>query len=160
MRYLFYLSAVLILSVYYCSSSCDIINSKKHGKLILSRNEKPTLACMGNTVFQSTETGRKFCLNEKRSDLTKLTCDGCLCGEENERPAMEMEPEKNPVWQRAVERNRTARIVGGDFTGENQYPWYAAVLRLYKSKLHSWCGGSLITEKVVLSAGHCVTGDI
>jgi hypothetical protein len=92
MRHLLYLSLVLILfisfDIYHCSSSCDIIDSSKQGKLIISRSEKQNSVCIGNMIFQSKETGEKFCLNKKGRDvdLAKLACDGCLCGEENKPP--------------------------------------------------------------------------
>ena len=169
------MSLVLIIlisfTIYNCNSRCEIINSIKKGKLIISRSEKPNSICIGNMIFRSKETGEEFCLNKKRrdEDLAKLACDGCLCGEENKPTEWKWAQEKKPDWQRTVEQNKTQRIVGGEYTGENQYPWFALIFLNYtdldanlnvQSKLDQRCGGSLITEKVVLSAGHCVDGDI
>ena len=128
-------------------------SSSKYGKLIPCRQEKANYKCRGNLIFKSQQTGKKFCLkkNVKEAEQEELSCDGCTCGRENK-------PQDNmPAFE----------IVGGEFTGENQYPWYA-MLFLMISTLdinsthtggHLRCGGSLITEKVVLSAAHCVDGE-
>ena len=154
-----FLVFILLLSFtfHHCNSQCDTVNSKKDGKLILIRSEKSNSECIGNLIFQSKETDNKFCLNKKRGDakLEKLTCDGCLCGQENK-----------PTLKWAL-KEKTVRIVGGEYTGKNQYPWYALLFvmvstlsgdpkRAGGSRI---CGGSLVTEKVVLSAAHCVDGD-
>jgi trypsin len=46
------------------------------------------------------------------------------------------------------------KVVGGSNASISQYPWQAAVLR--NGSL--WCGGSLITTRIVITAGHCVVG--
>ncbi|KAJ6643052.1 Trypsin-1 [Pseudolycoriella hygida] len=60
------------------------------------------------------------------------TCDECKCGIINT---------KN-------------RIVGGQETQVNQYPWMA--LLLYSGRFY--CGASLINDRYVLTAAHCVNG--
>nr|AYV99565.1 venom polypeptide [Dolopus genitalis] len=51
------------------------------------------------------------------------------------------------------------RIVGGEHATPNQFP-YQVGLRLLKVRdldvYRSWCGGSLISDKVVLTAAHCL----
>ena len=112
---------VLSFTIYHCNSECDTVNSMKYGKLILSRSEKPNHNCIGNLIFHSEETGNKFCLNKKRRDvdLTELTCVGCICGREN----------KPPDWKWMVGQ-KTSRIVGGEYTGKNQYPWFAMIFMM------------------------------
>jgi trypsin len=46
------------------------------------------------------------------------------------------------------------KVVGGSSASTSQYPWQAALLR----NGQIWCGGSLITTRIVLTAGHCVVG--
>ena len=154
----------------------------------MSRSEKPNSICIGDMIFRSKETGEEFCLNKKRRDvdLAKLTCDGCLCGEDNKpdlrwteenkpasqwteenKPASQWTQENKPDRRWNVEPNKTQRIVGGQYTGENQYPWYAMLFLMIPTldiiSTHKGgrlrCGGSLITEKVVLSAAHCLYGE-
>jgi secreted trypsin-like serine protease len=50
------------------------------------------------------------------------------------------------------------RIVGGSQISISQYPWQAAVVYSGSGNAHNrqFCGGSLITSRIVLTAGHCV----
>ncbi|HSD24969.1 MAG TPA: serine protease [Solirubrobacterales bacterium] len=50
------------------------------------------------------------------------------------------------------------RIVGGHTADISQYPWQAAVVYSGSGNAHKrqFCGGSLITSRIVLTAGHCV----
>src|SRR5437899_62555 len=54
------------------------------------------------------------------------------------------------------------KIVGGSTASISQYPWQAAVV-ISPSKLsgnahqRQFCGGSLLTSRIVITAGHCVS---
>jgi trypsin len=58
----------------------------------------------------------------------------------------------------AVPANASAdvqpKVVGGSNASISQYPWQVAVLRSGQI----YCGGALITTRIVLTAGHCVSG--
>ena len=86
----------------------------------MSRSEKPNSICIGNMMFQSKETGEKFCLNKKRrdEDLAKLACDGCLCGEENKPTEWKWAQEKKPDWQRTDEPNKHKELWVGNILGK------------------------------------------
>lgn len=50
--------------------------------------------------------------------------------------------------------NKQNRIVGGQETEVNQYPWMA--LLTYGNRFY--CGASLINDRYVMTAAHCVSG--
>ena len=49
---------------------------------------------------------------------------------------------------------RKARIVGGQESVVNEYPWQVALYTPHFS--HPRCGGSLISDLWILSAAHCI----
>jgi len=62
-------------------------------------------------------------------------CSSCKCGQAN--------------------RSNRNRIVGGDETGKNEYPWQVLVETRENGKTYR-CGGSIISSKEILTAAHCV----
>ncbi|CAL8090032.1 unnamed protein product [Orchesella dallaii] len=48
------------------------------------------------------------------------------------------------------------RIVGGIVSKDNSWPWMVAVAYMGQSKPFWFCGGSLISDKYVLTAAHCL----
>ena len=47
----------------------------------------------------------------------------------------------------------TQKIVGGNETRINEYPWMVGMVK--KGKKEVFCGGSLISNRWILSAAHC-----
>jgi secreted trypsin-like serine protease len=58
-----------------------------------------------------------------------------------------------PVLHHKASHN-TGRIIGGNLATSGQFKYQVAVL----TDGSSFCGGSLIADNVVLTAGHCVDG--
>ena len=50
--------------------------------------------------------------------------------------------------------NRASRIIGGDIPKVREYPWMAALV--YRGGSYPFCGGSIINDRYVLTAAHCV----
>jgi len=48
------------------------------------------------------------------------------------------------------------RIFGGSTTDKNEYPWMARIISTYSNGRRYGCGGSLISNKWVVTAAHCV----
>ncbi|KAI5639631.1 trypsin domain-containing protein [Phthorimaea operculella] len=55
-------------------------------------------------------------------------------------------------------RNGVQRIVGGDLTTIDKYPFIAAMLANSGGAFFQSCGGSILNEKTILSAAHCYSG--
>ncbi|XP_068624276.1 phenoloxidase-activating enzyme-like [Battus philenor] len=52
------------------------------------------------------------------------------------------------------------RIVGGNVTAIDEYPWLVIIEYKKEDKIKLLCGGVLISGRYVLTAGHCVTGPV
>jgi secreted trypsin-like serine protease len=49
------------------------------------------------------------------------------------------------------------RIVNGEETPINKYPWMAAIMYIDEDgDLSQFCGGSIISDRYVLTAAHCI----
>ncbi|RWS28859.1 trypsin-1-like protein [Leptotrombidium deliense] len=56
-----------------------------------------------------------------------------------------------------VSNESRARIVGGDDTVKGSHPWFAGLLKvLVNDYSEAFCGGTLINDRYVLTAGHCI----
>ena len=52
--------------------------------------------------------------------------------------------------------DRTVRIVGGTEVPDSRYPWMAAIyFRVADNRFLPGCGGSLVSERWIVSAAHC-----
>jgi len=53
--------------------------------------------------------------------------------------------------------NRATRIVGGEVTEVNEYPWQIMIiLDIFPGR--PWCGGSILSSRTILTAAHCTEG--
>jgi secreted trypsin-like serine protease len=50
----------------------------------------------------------------------------------------------------------TSRIVGGEETAPNEFPWQALIKVEMTNGENVLCGGSLIADQWILTAAHCI----
>ncbi|XP_035901880.1 trypsin-1-like [Anopheles stephensi] len=77
-----------------------------------------------------------------------------LIGTSTPPPQENLTPPETCPMCKCGRTNRLTRIVGGQETQVNQYPWMAMLM--YSGTFY--CGGSLISDRHVLTAAHCVHG--
>merc|ERR1712002_893069 len=53
--------------------------------------------------------------------------------------------------------SQTDRIVGGQETEEHEYPWQVGLVS--RNGKTPWCGGTLISDRHILTAAHCTAGE-
>ncbi|CAG5030908.1 unnamed protein product [Parnassius apollo] len=59
-----------------------------------------------------------------------------------------------------IDGGNNNRIVGGNETAIDQYPWLALIEYTDGSRIKLLCGGVLISGRYVLTAAHCITGAV
>ncbi|RZC35418.1 Trypsin domain containing protein, partial [Asbolus verrucosus] len=62
-----------------------------------------------------------------------------------------------PVRNVVPFRNSAVRIINGDEATKGQFPWQAAIFVSFPGESNV-CGGAVINEEWILTAGHCVYG--
>lgn len=127
--------------------------------------ECPALLQMMNQKKPLPEYIKKF--------LRDSTCRGTghvnVCCENND-PALPKVDTKPPIRNVNVEDllpkecgvvGDQDRILGGNETGIDQYPWMALVEYISKKNMRLLsCAASLINKRYLVTAGHCVVGEV
>ncbi|KAL7026077.1 hypothetical protein ACKWTF_013778 [Chironomus riparius] len=81
----------------------------------------------------------------KKNSLDNPACSGyskvldCVCGEENDKGLI-------------ILHTSGKKIVNGSEVRPHKYPWMAVMMKSY----HHVCGGSIISDMLILTAGHCM----
>jgi len=157
----------------YKLGSCKrvIVNCPKFETKVNSKKSKNS--CRGDKLLLTQPTKKMFCSTSGPSDVSitksfkmkfisnkKFNAKGieCVvqCADAVPEPTT---PEPEPTTPESKDcmcglAQRVNRIIGGEETEVNEYPWQVAMY--YKN--YFMCGGSVISDRWVLSAAHCVTG--
>jgi len=94
--------------------------------------------------------------SDRRNNFAGFTCTATLAGTVINPPIV-----NPPVTNgRCVcgKANRNTRIVGGQTTEVNEYPWQVALVGRGSSSV--FCGGTLINDRWVLTAAHCTQSGV
>nr|AOW41608.1 trypsin [Euphausia superba] len=97
--------------------------------------------------------------SDRSRNFAGFTCTATLAGT---NPVVTSAPVTNPpvTSGRCVcgQANRATRIVGGQTTEVNEYPWQVALVS--RGSTQVFCGGSLINDRWVLTAAHCTQSGV
>jgi hypothetical protein len=61
-----------------------------------------------------------------------------------------------PPGHKNIGYNNVSLLVGGEDPGSNEFPHMTAIGRRERNSVEWFCGGSLISDKFVLTAAHCI----
>jgi len=130
---------VQLCGIEYVFSQCGSVMYKNEKYDIV--NDRPSYAsCKGEKTFRRTSDQQLFCLSRTPSDTkpAKLSCaaQACKCGKS---------------------QKSTARVVGGEILDKNLYPWLSYITTAQKDGLALTCTASIISNRAILTAAHCVT---
>ena len=71
-------------------------------------------------------------------------------------PATTTQPSSSSQCVCGIANRGKNRIVGGVETEVNEYPWQVGLVS--RSGTRPWCGGTLISDRHVMTAAHCTAG--
>ncbi|XP_018569606.1 uncharacterized protein LOC108909686 [Anoplophora glabripennis] len=64
-----------------------------------------------------------------------------------------------PVCGKKISKDTEALIYGAKPNEKIEYPWVAAIYQKFNNSYEHICGGSILSQTVILTAAHCVTND-
>ncbi|RLU16063.1 hypothetical protein DMN91_011821 [Ooceraea biroi] len=137
-----------------CTAVATILQqSRDEAFAYLKRNhcgfdgKTPLVCCINNIITRPTPP------NEDLYDRT-LTNSGNSTPSEEGRIGVD----NNPLLPSDCGRDLSQRIVGGERTSLDEFPWMALLEYQKPNGRTTACGGVLISKRYVLTAAHCIKG--
>ncbi|TRY73974.1 hypothetical protein TCAL_13251 [Tigriopus californicus] len=136
----------------------DFLNFKGTGLSSFVNNERHcgAIGFLGLTT-PSKRLRVLFKTNRKNNDFDGFQCFVSCADNEPSTTEAPLTTTSTPVSCQCGVPNRQNRIVGGQDTEVNEYPWqvYVATTNPSNPEQAATCGGTLISDRFVLSAAHC-----
>ncbi|KAJ3649365.1 hypothetical protein Zmor_021115 [Zophobas morio] len=131
-----------------CLRTCPTINSTVIMTVSCTFNEQRLKSCADpfDGTIARFQCARYFENQGQEKDPFRLCSNGKWSGSW---------PTCVPRCGQPVLRKEPTLIVGGNETQKREYPWQVALYSAFNKEL--LCGGTLLNQRVVLTAAHCIT---
>ncbi|XP_075985901.1 phenoloxidase-activating enzyme-like [Anticarsia gemmatalis] len=111
--------------------------------------------------------------NDKMQYVQRSKCDGpeqysVCCGPVPSFPlkrgncadSLSAFPPESSTGCCGIDSRNGNKLYGAELTEIDEYPWTALIEYVQRGSVKLLCGGSLISAKYILTAGHCVIGEV
>ncbi|XP_035704286.1 serine protease 27 [Folsomia candida] len=134
-----------------CATSSLTITDGVYGYESFCGDNKPN-------QIQASNDLRDLYVTLNGSKSVNLECN-VVCGRRGQKGGVvlgkKMEPKVNANCRCGMKANDN-RIVGGEDAIKNEFPWLVALVEA--GTRQPFCGGSIINDRFILTAGHCFKG--
>jgi len=145
---------------------CESFNLEKGDYLRIGKTKYSGLSGDNYTSFEPLTNNKKYTLKLQFKSNKKKSNTGFKCyiaaeaGNGTATTTTTQAPPTTPSGNTTCNcgiPNRSMRIVGGQETEVNEYPWQVGLVS--RNGRTPWCGGTLISDRHILTAAHCTAGE-
>jgi len=136
---------ILLVALLMCSLVSELVsatNGATKGSGEACHDNWPLSKCIKKEL-------RGRCERKRTAKNCQKTCG--FCTDSNMCTAYDYKP-----YEGCGLLPKSSRIIGGDDVTPHSIPWQVGLLTVLDDYKQVWCGGTLLTDKHVLTAGHCL----